>query len=126
MIPVEPDVGYLTASAAARMFGVSADGAASIDGGTAGEDMLVLAGTTASLANVTAGDDVTVQAPGNIIANGVAATGTGADTHILGFTTASGSPTFTITAQAADGADVLMESTTAAIDGTSIAGQDVT
>ncbi|WP_338424590.1 beta strand repeat-containing protein [Sphingopyxis kveilinensis] len=116
----------LTSSAAARMFGVSADGAASINGGTAGEDMLVLAGTTASLANSTAGDDVTVQAAGNITADGVAATGTGADTHVLGFSNTSGSPIFTITAQAADGADVVIESTTAAIDGTSIAGQDVT
>ncbi|MGV3730085.1 MAG: beta strand repeat-containing protein [Sphingopyxis sp.] len=116
----------LTASGAARMFGVSAGGAASIDGGTAGEDMLVLAGTTASLANVTAGDDVTVQAPGIIIANGVTATGAGADTHVLGFTTTSGSPEFTITAQAGGGADVVIASTTDAIDGTSIAGQDVT
>ncbi len=116
----------LTTSAAARMFGVSAGGAASIDGGTAGEDMLVLAGTTASLANVGAGDDVTVQAPGTIIANGVAATGTGADTHVLGFTTASGSPEFTITAQAADGADIVLQSANGAIDAAALsAGDDI-
>src|SRR3546814_9101583 len=56
----------LTDSSAARMFGVSAEGAASIDGGSAGEDMLLLAGTTASLTDVTVGDDINVEAPGNI------------------------------------------------------------
>src|SRR3546814_3729083 len=74
----------LTDSSAARMFGVSAEGAASIDGGSAGEDMLVLAGTTASLTDVSAGDDINVEAPGNIDAVNVSATGAGADTHILG------------------------------------------
>ncbi|BBB11030.1 beta strand repeat-containing protein [Sphingopyxis sp. FD7] len=116
----------LMSSAAARMFGVSAGGAAAIDGGTAGEDMLVLAGTTASLANITSGDDVTVQASGNIAADGVAATGAGADTHVLGFTTASGSPTFTITAQTADGADIALQSTAGAIDAAALsAGDDI-
>ena len=116
----------LTTSGAARMFGVSAGGAASINGGTVGEDMLVLAGTTASLANITAGDDVTVQAPGDITANGVATTGAGADLHILGFTTASGSPMFTITAQAANGADIVMQSAAGAIDAAALsAGDDI-
>lgn len=116
----------LTASAAARMFGVSAGGAASIDGGTAGEDMLLLAGTTVGLANITAGDDVAVQAAGNITADGVAATGTGADTHVLGFSNTSGSPIFTITAQAADGADIVLQSANGAIDAAALtAGDDI-
>src|SRR3546814_20811854 len=73
----------LTDSSAARMFGVSAEGAASIDGGSAAEDMLVLAGTTASLTDVSAGDDINVEAPGNIDAANLSATGAGADTPIL-------------------------------------------
>ncbi|MCM3419235.1 beta strand repeat-containing protein [Sphingopyxis alaskensis] len=116
----------LTTSAAARMFGVSAGGAASVDGGTAGEDMLLLAGTIASLANIAAGDDVRVQAAGNVFANGVAATGAGADTHILDFSSASGSPGFAITPQAADGADIVMQSAAGAIDAAALtAGDDI-
>lgn len=116
----------LTNSAATRMFGVSAGGAASIDGGTAGEDMLVLAGTTASLTNVAAGDDIAVQAPGNIILDSVATTGAGPDTHVLGLSSASGIPIFTITAQAADGADIAIASTTGSIDAAALsAGDDI-
>src|SRR3546814_19795977 len=72
----------LTDSSAARMFGVSAEGAASIDGGSAGEDMLVLAGTTARLTDVSAGDDINVEAPCNIAAVNVSATGAGDRTRV--------------------------------------------
>lgn len=116
----------LTDSSAARMFGVNAGLAASVNGGTAGEDMLVLGGTTASLTGVTAGDDVTVRAPGNITALNVRTTGTGADTHVLGFSSAaSSSPTFTISLGAgADGADIVMTSAAGAIGATTLAAGD--
>ena len=52
--------------------------AASLTTATAGEDVLVVAGTTAALANVTAGDDLTVTAPAGITANGILTTGAGA------------------------------------------------
>ncbi len=120
----------LANSTAARMFGVNAGAAASINGGAAGEDVLIIAGTTASLTDVTGGDDITVQAPGNITALNVRTTGAGADTHILGFSMASGSPTFTIGtgegAQGIDGADIVMASTAGAIDATTLsAGDDI-
>jgi hypothetical protein len=120
----------LTDSSAARMFGVNAGAAASIDGGTAGEDVLVIAGTTASLTDVTGGDDITVRAAGNIDALNVRTTGAGADTHILDFSTASGSPTFTIGtgegSQGINGADIVMASTAGAIDAATLsAGDDI-
>lgn len=120
----------LTNSSAGRMFGVSAGGVAAVNGGTAGEDILILAGTTANLTNVTGGDDITVRAPGNITALNVRTTGTGADTHILDFSTASGSPTFTIGTgegtQGINGADIVMASTAGAIDATTLsAGDDI-
>ena len=120
----------LTDSSAARMFGVNAGAAASIDGGTAGEDVLVIAGTTASLTDVTGGDDITVRAVGNIDALNVRTTGAGADTHILDFSAASGSPTFTIGtgegSQGIDGADIVMASTAGAIDAAALsAGDDI-
>ena len=120
----------LTDSSAARMFGVNAGAAASIDGGTAGEDILVIAGTTASLTDVTGGDDITVRATGNIDALNVRTTGAGADTHILDFSAASGSPTFTIGtgegSQGIDGADIVMASTAGAIDAAALsAGDDI-
>lgn len=120
----------LTNSSAGRMFGVSAGGAAAVNGGTAGEDILILAGTTANLTNVAGGDDITVRAPGNITAINVRTTGTGADTHILDFSTASGSPTFTIGTgegtQGINGADIVMASTAGAIDATALsAGDDI-
>ncbi|KQZ73158.1 hypothetical protein ASE06_12095 [Sphingopyxis sp. Root214] len=120
----------LTDSSAARMFGVNAGTAASIDGGTAGEDVLVIAGTTANLTDVTGGDDITVRAAGNIGALNVRTTGTGADTHILDFSTASGSPTFTIGtgegSQGINGADIVMASTAGAIDAATLsAGDDI-
>lgn len=120
----------LTDSSAARMFGVNAGAAASIAGGTAGEDILVIAGTTASLTDVTGGDDITVRAAGNIDALNVRTIGTGADTHILDFSTASGSPTFTIGtgegSQGINGADIVMASTAGAIDAATLsAGDDI-
>ena len=120
----------LTDSSAARMFGVNAGAAASIDGGTAGEDVLVIAGTTVSLTDVTGGDDITVRAAGNIDALNVRTTGAGADTHILDFSTASGSPTFTIGtgegSQGINGADIVMASTAGAIGAATLsAGDDI-
>ncbi|WP_447929716.1 hypothetical protein [Sphingopyxis fribergensis] len=120
----------LTDSAAARMFGVNAGSAASIDGGAAGEDVLVIAGTTANLTDVTGGDDITVRAAGNIDALNVRTTGAGADTHILDFSTASGSPTFTIStgegSQGINGADIVMASAAGAIDAAALsAGDDI-
>ena len=120
----------LTDSSAARMFGVNAGAAASIAGGTAGEDVLVIAGTTASLTDITGGDDITVRAVGNIDARNVWTTGAGADTHILDFSMASGSPTFTIGtgegSQGIDGADIVMASTAGAIDAAALsAGDDI-
>ncbi|WP_447953650.1 hypothetical protein [Sphingopyxis chilensis] len=120
----------LTDSSAARMFGVSAGGTASIDGGIAGEDMLVVAGTTASLTDVSVGDDVTVNAPGNIDAVNVSATGAGADTHILGVSSGSGSPIFTIGVgegtEGINGADIVMASANGAIDAAALsAGDDI-
>ncbi|HET6524064.1 hypothetical protein [Sphingopyxis sp.] len=116
----------LTDSSAARMFGVSAGGAASIDGGAAGEDMLVIAGTTASLTDVSVGDDLTVRTPGNIDAVNVSATGDGADTHILEFSSGSGSPIFTIGVGDGSGADIVMTSANGAIDAATLsAGDDI-
>ncbi|MGH6631881.1 MAG: beta strand repeat-containing protein, partial [Sphingopyxis sp.] len=120
----------LTDSSAARMFGVNAGTSASIDGATAGEDVLVIAGTTASLTDVTGGDDITVRAAGNIGALNVRTTGAGADTHILDFSMASGSPTFTIGtgegSQGINGADIVMASTAGAIDAATLsAGDDI-
>jgi hypothetical protein len=116
----------LTDSSAARMFGVSAGGAASVDGGIAGEDMLVLAGTTASLTDVSVGDDLTVNAPGNIDAVNVSTTGAGADTHILSFSSGSGSPVFTISVGDGSGADIVMSSTAGIAGGGVRALGDVT
>ena len=120
----------LTDSGAGRMLGVNAGGAASIDGGTAGEDILVIAGTTANLTDVTGGDDITVRAVGSIDALNVRTTGTGADTHILDFSAVSGSPTFTIGmgegTNGTNGADIVMASTTGAIDAVTLsAGDDI-
>ncbi len=116
----------LTDSAAARMFGVNAGAAASIDGGTAGEDVLVIAGTTASLTDVTGGDDITVRAPGNITARNVRTTGAGADSSVLDFSMASGSPTFTIVTGDGTGADIVMTSANGAIDAATLsAGDDI-
>ena len=99
----------LTNSAAARMFGVSAGGSATLTGASAGEDLLVIAGTNAALSGVTAGDDVDVRAAGELTATGVRATGTGADTAILGFGGGSG---FTISSgegvSATNGADIIL------------------
>src|SRR3546814_17409569 len=78
--------------------------------------MLVLAGTTASLTDVSAGDDINVEAPGNIDAVNVSSTGAGADTHILGLSSGSGSPSFTIRVGDGRGADIVIASATGAID----------
>ena len=120
----------LTDSSAARMFGVNAGTAASINGGTAGEDVLVIAGTTASLTDVTGGDDITVRATDTIDALNVRTTGAGTDTRILDFSAASGSPTFTIGtgegSQGIDGADIVMASSAGAIDAATLsAGDDI-
>lgn len=120
----------LTDSSAARMIGVNAGATASITGGAAGEDVLVIAGTTASLTDVTAGDDITVRATGNIDALNIRTTGAGADTRILDFSMASGSPTFTIGSgegsQGIDGADIVMASSAGAIDAATLsAGDDI-
>ncbi|QCB55567.1 hypothetical protein E5675_14780 [Sphingopyxis sp. PAMC25046] len=116
----------LTDSSAARMFGISAGGGASIDGGIAGEDMLVVAGTTASLTDVSVGDDLTVNAPGNIDAVNVSATGAGADTRILSLSSGSGSPIFTIGVGDGSGADIVMSSTAGIAGGGVRALGDVT
>src|SRR3546814_20712317 len=54
----------LTNSRAATMLAVRSGGAATVTGGSAGEDRFVPAGTTAPLSDVTAGDDLQVTAPG--------------------------------------------------------------
>lgn len=116
----------LTDSSAARMFGVSAGDGASIDGGSAGEDMLIVAGTTASLTDVSVGDDLTVRAPGNIDAVNVSATGAGADTHVLDLSSGSGSPIFTIGVGDGSGADIAITSANGAIDAAALsAGDDI-
>lgn len=120
----------LTNSSAGRMFGVNSGGAATITGGAAGEDMLVRAGTTASLTGISVGDDLTVQATGNISADGASTTGTGADTHILGYSVGSSGGVFTIGVgegtSSTDGADIVMASSTGAIDAAALsAGDDI-
>ncbi|HJS11819.1 hypothetical protein [Sphingopyxis sp.] len=116
----------LTDSSAARMFGVNAGAAASVTGGAAGEDMLILAGTTANLNDLTGGDDITVRAPGNITTRNVRTTGAGADTRVLDFSTASGSPTFTIVTGDGTGADIVMTTTNGTIDAATLsAGDDI-
>src|SRR3546814_13956904 len=88
--------------------------------------MLVLAGTTASLTDVSAGDDINVEAPGNIDAVNVSATGAGADTHILGLSSGSGSPSFTIGVGDGSGADIVIASANGAIDAAALsAGADI-
>src|SRR3546814_3395092 len=88
--------------------------------------MLVLAGTTASLTDVSAGDDINVEAPGNIDAVNVSATGAGADTHILGLSSGSGSPSFTIGVGDGSGADIVIASANGAIDAAALsAGDDI-
>jgi hypothetical protein len=114
----------LTDSSAARMFGVSAGGAASVEAGAAGEDMLVVAGTTARLSDVSAGDDVTVRAPGDIDAANVSTTGAGADTHMLGLSSGSGSPIFTIGVGDGGGADIAFTSTSGTIDAAALSAAD--
>lgn len=106
----------LTNSAAARMFGISADQAASLVGGSAGEDLLMLAGTTATLANFTAGDDITVEGGEGISVQNVVTTGAGADTANLD-AFASASVIFVINTAAADGANIVLTSSDAAITG---------
>lgn len=120
----------LTGSAAARMFGVNSGGAATITDATAGEDMLVRAATTAGLTRVAVGDDLTVQAVGGISANDVGTTGAGADTHILGYSVGSSGGIFTIGVgegtSGTDGADLVMASSTGAIDAAALsAGDDI-
>jgi hypothetical protein len=73
----------LANSSATGMFGVRAGGSASVNGANIGEDLLVLAGTTATLTDITAGDDLTVTAPGGIVANGLTTTGIGPDDGTL-------------------------------------------
>jgi hypothetical protein len=107
----------LANAAAARMVGVSAGQAASIAGGSAGEDLLLIGGTTASLSNFTAGDDIRVNAAGDITAQNVATTGAGADSANPQFSPASG---FTIVTAAADGADITLTSTGGAIGGANV------
>ncbi|MDR6834499.1 MULTISPECIES: hypothetical protein [unclassified Sphingopyxis] len=116
----------LTNSAAARMFGVSAGGSAALTGASAGEDMLVIAGTNAALSGVTAGDDVEVRAAGDVTANSVSATGTGADSATLGYLAGSG---FTISqgegVSATNGADVFLTAGGAITAATLSAADDI-
>jgi hypothetical protein len=105
----------LTDSSAARMFGISAGQAASLAGGSAGEDLLML-GTTATLSDFTAGDDIRVVGSGGISVQNVATTGAGGDTaNLSSFTSASVS--FVINTAAANGANIVLTSDDGAITG---------
>ena len=116
LFAVAPGNVTLTNSSAARMFGVSAGQAASVVGGSAGEDLLILAGTTANLTNFTAGDDITVDGPDGITVQNVTTTGAGGDTANLG-TFTSASVSFVINTAAADGANIVLTSSDSAITG---------
>ncbi len=115
----------LTNSEASGMFGVAAGGAVDIDGATVGEDMLVVAGTTATLANITVGDDFDAFATGDISATNVSTTGAGPDTQFLLYLPEGG---FTITqgegSSAVNGADINMISTAGTIAATDVSAAD--
>ncbi|KTE22681.1 hypothetical protein ATE67_01750 [Sphingopyxis sp. H050] len=115
----------LTNSEASGMFGVAAGGAIDIDGATVGEDMLVIARTSATLANITVGDDFDVRATGDINATNVATTGAGPDTQFLLYLPEGG---FTITqgegSSAINGADINMTSVTGTIAATDVSADD--
>ena len=75
----------LNDNSATGMFGVNAGGAVTMAGGDIGEDLFVLAGTIATISDVTAGDDVTITAPDGILASGVVTFGSGPDDRSLIF-----------------------------------------
>ncbi|WP_293972919.1 hypothetical protein [Sphingopyxis sp.] len=75
----------LNDNSATGMFGVNAGGAVTMAGGDIGEDLFVLAGTIATISDVTAGDDVMITAPDGILASGVVTTGSGPDDRSLIF-----------------------------------------
>jgi hypothetical protein len=75
----------LNDNSATGMFGVNAGGAVTMAGGDIGEDLFVLAGTIATISDVTAGDDVSITAPDGILASGVVTTGLGPDDRSLIF-----------------------------------------
>lgn len=64
---------------AATMFGARAGGSVALENVTAGEDVFVLAGTTANLTAITAGDDLSVRADGAIDLSNAQTTGAGPD-----------------------------------------------
>lgn len=116
----------LSNSEASGMFGVNAGGSATINGGTAGEDMLVLAGTTANLSDITVGDDLNIRAPGAITVAGASATGDGPDGLELrysngSFTIGQGEGNSTL-----DGADINIISANGSINASGLsAGDDI-
>ncbi|NIJ35588.1 hypothetical protein FHR22_000237 [Sphingopyxis panaciterrae] len=112
----------LTNSSAATLFGVRAGQAASVTGATAGEDMLILGGTTATLANVSAGDDLTVNAPGGITANNASTTGAGPDGRTLSYgpSPLGGGNVFQVTTSAADLSNIVLSASAGNIGGGNI------
>src|SRR3546814_12086580 len=81
--------------------------------------MLVLAGTTATLTDTSAGDDLTVDAAGGITATGVSTTGAGPGARTLSYGP-SGSPgfnAFLIAASTASDSDIDLTSTAGNIGG---------
>ena len=113
----------LADSVATGMFGVNAGDSVTLTGGGAGEDLFVRAGTTAVLANVTAGDDIDAAAAGGLTATGLSTTGGGSDDSVLGYDPATG---FTIGNAAPDGADITLLSANGAIAASDLsAGDDI-
>ena len=108
----------LTNARAARMVGVRAGQAAVIASGSAGEDLLLLGGTTASLTGFSAGDDIRVEAAGAVAAQNVTTTGLGADTADVAWSPTSGFAI--VTAAGTDGADIHLGSTGGAIGGANV------
>src|SRR3546814_6661940 len=88
--------------------------------------MLVLAGTTATLTDTSAGDDLTVDAAGGITATGVSTTGAGPGARTLSYGP-SGSPgfnAFLIAASTASDSDIDLTSTAGHIGGGGIGAFD--
>ncbi|PQM26784.1 hypothetical protein CVO77_17495 [Sphingopyxis lindanitolerans] len=116
----------LTDSSAAGMFGVNGRSVA-LTNAAAGEDMLVLAQGTATLADITVGDDLDVRATGAITADNVSATGLGPDGFLLNYSPTGG---FTIGqgegSTSLDGADIDLNSSGGSIGASALsAGDDI-
>ena len=124
-VDAEGDV-VLGDSSATGMFGVRAGGSASMNGANIGEDLLVLAGTTATLTDITAGDDLTVTAPGGIIANGIATTGTGPTDGTLtyGPFSPSGPSFFQTNFSPPDGSNIVLTASAGDIGGGNMSASD--